>query len=174
MTNGDDNAAPEPQQEYSPELFPEPAEKSALPKALLGAFLLAAVVIGGLVLMTRDSRPVVAPPPTGQALAYLRDQISVADLHLSTAPNFLGQDVVYLDGSITNHGSQRVTRLRIRLYFYDYASQPVLQEEQDIVRSDSPPLAPGESREFQLRSDSVPDGWNMQLPQFQIVSLQLD
>ena len=60
----------------------------------------------------------------------------------------------------------------MRLFFYDTMSQVAFQEEQDIIRSDSAPLAAGETRDFQLRFDRLPAPWNYQPPQFQLVALE--
>jgi len=100
-------------------------------------------------------------------------QVQITDLHLSAEENFLGQQVVYLDGKMTNRGSQLIRQLQVRLYFHDTLNQVVLRDEQEVLGARSEPLKPGQTREFQIRFDQIPDTWNRQVPQFEIVSLQV-
>ncbi len=109
---------------------------------------------------------------SGEDLAYA-SQVQISDLHLSAEENFLGQQVVYLDGKITNRGSQVVRQLRIRLFFRDTLNQVVLREEQEILGRRSESLGPGQTHSFQIRFDRIPDSWNREVPQFEIVSLQV-
>ena len=119
------------------------------------------------------------PPATGlhgaaasaEALAYL-SQIELTDFHMSHADNMIGSNLIYLDGKVANQGAKTVRRLRVRLYFYDTLNQLALREEQDIVREGSPPLAPREARDFQLRFDRLPASWNYQPPQFLLVAIE--
>jgi hypothetical protein len=92
---------------------------------------------------------------------------------MSAEENMLGHDLVAVDAKITNTGDRVVTTLRLRLYFYDYAGKLALRDEQDVITPSSPPLYAGETRDFQLRFDTLPSNWNVQPPQFQLVSLQL-
>lgn len=165
--------AEEPVSSTSPEPAEQADERPLLPVPVLAAAIFAAAALAGLFWLTR--RPAAPPPspPSQEALAYL-SQLGVSELHLSAEGNFLGQDVVYVDGKITNGGSKTVRRLRVRLHFYDTMSQVILREEQDIIRPAMTPLQPGETHAFQLRFDRLPPAWNVQLPQFQLVSLQLE
>lgn len=112
----------------------------------------------------------LAPPPSQEDMAYV-GQLQLSDLHLSAEKNFLGQQVVYLDGKITNRGNKTVRQLKVRLFFRDYYSQVILQEDQPVLGETSAPFAPSQTRDFQLRFDRIPDSWNQQIPQFQLVSI---
>lgn len=132
-------------------------------------FLLIAAVVGYLA--TRPGPP-PPPKPTQEAYDYLA-KLNITDIHMSAEENMLGHDVVMVDAKITNTGDQVVTMLRLRLYFYDYGGKLVLREEQDVITPNMLPLYAGETREFQLRFDTLPPTWNVQPPQFQLVSLLL-
>ena len=94
-------------------------------------------------------------------------------MHLTAEENFLGQAVVYLDGKLTNRGDKILRGLKLRLFFRDYMNQVVLREDHVVLETKAAPIAPGEAREFQLRFDRLPDSWSRQVPQFQLVSIQI-
>ena len=142
---------------------------------LLGIAVGLLVVLGVLsAVFFLGSRPDAppAPPPSPEDAAYVR-QLQLSDLHLSAEKNFLGQQIVYLDGKIANQGNKTLRHLKLRLFFRDYYNKVVLQEEQPLLAETATPLGAGQTRDFQLRFDSLPDAWNRQIPQFQIVSLQI-
>ena len=49
----------------------------------------------------------------------------------------------------------------------------ILQQDRPIIQA-AAPLAPGETREFRLYFDSIPDSWNRQVPQFQLVAMEFE
>ena len=134
-------------------------------------FLAEGVWLGLLFLISCQKAPEVRTVSGGDP-AYA-SQVQITDLHLSAEENFLGQQVVYLDGKIGNRGFQLIRQLRIRLFFRDTLNQVVLRDEQEILGGRSEPLRPGQTRSFQIRFDRIPDSWNLQVPQFEIVSLQV-
>ena len=147
--------------------------KTAIPIPVLAGVIFLAVVLAVLFLLSgRQQAPEPPQPLTEDALAYSA-QVLLTDLRMSAEANFLGQEVVYLDGKVTNHGSKTVRQLVVRLFFYDVLSQVVLKEDHEVLRSTSAPLAPGEARDFQLRMDRLPLSWNRGAPQWQLISLEI-
>ncbi|MBI3894531.1 MAG: hypothetical protein HY313_01235 [Acidobacteria bacterium] len=131
------------------------------------------VVIGAtsaILFLSSPPESAPAPLPSQEDIAYA-GQLQLSELHLSAEKNFLGQQVVYLDGKIANRGNKTVRQLKVRLFFRDYYSQVILQEDQPMLAETAPPLAPGQTHNFQLRFDSIADSWNRQIPQFQLVSI---
>ena len=148
-------------------------EKRSLPAGVIAALAFGAVVLVGLYLLIgRQSGSGEQSGPSPEAVAYAA-QLSVAELRMSAEENFLGQQVVYLNGKLTNRGNKTIRQLKVRLYFQDTLNQVVLREDQEVVKARSAPLAPGEVREFRLLFDRIPDSWNRQVPQFQLVALEL-
>jgi hypothetical protein len=151
-------------------------EKPGLPVGVIAGAVFCAVVLAGLFLLSRmQSQPDGPPPITPELEAYL-PHLAVGELRMSAEENFLGQQVVYLDGQIANRGDRIVRQLTVRVYFRDSLNQVVLREDRDVIRTGQPgvtPLASGETREFRLLFDRIPDSWNRQLPQFQLVSMEL-
>jgi hypothetical protein len=149
-------------------------ERKAIPSVpLLAGGLFGAVVLAALFWVARRPPPPPPPEPSQESLEYLSN-VTISDFHLSIADNMVGSVILYLDGYVNNKGDRAVRYLRVRLYFYDTLSQLILRPERDIVTLDGPALAPGETREFQLRFDRPPASWNLQPPQFQLVSLEIE
>ena len=148
-------------------------EKRTLPVGVITALAFGAVVLVGLYLLVgRQSGSGEQSEPSAEAAAYA-EQLSVGELRMSAEENFLGQQVVYLNGKLTNRGNKTIRQLKVRLYFRDTLNQVVLREDQEVIRARSAPLVPGEAREFRLLFDRIPDSWNRQVPQFQLVALEL-
>jgi hypothetical protein len=112
-----------------------------------------------------------ADRPSAESLAYL-SQIQLTDFHMSHADNIVGANLIYLDGKVANNGTKTIGRLQVWLYFHDAMNQVVLRDAEDIIRPSAAPLAPGETRDFQLRFDRVPSSWNYQPPDFTLAALE--
>ena len=151
----------------------QPEAKSFLPVPVLAGGIFLLVVFGAIFWLVRRPQPPPPPPPSAESLAYL-PQITISEFHLSSADNMVGSVIIYLDGKVTNGGNKAVRRLRVRLFFYDTLNQVILREERDIVSISSAALAAGETRDFQLRFNRPPSSWNVQPPQFQLVSLDIE
>ena len=151
-------------------------EPKEFPVALAAGAAFLAIALGVMAFIATRPGPPPPPPPSQEAYDYL-GKLTISDIQLSAAENMLGHEMVYVDAKVQNNGDKTVTTLWLRLYFYDYSSKLLLREEQDVIQAtsppSSPPLAPGETRDFQLRFDTLPPTWNKQPPQFQLVSLQL-
>jgi hypothetical protein len=146
--------------------------KRFLPFAALAKSTLAAAALAVLLLLCSCKRTTAVGAAPLEDLSYA-SQVTFSDLHLSAAENFLGQQVVYLDGEITNRGSKAVRQLKVRMFFHDLMNQVVLREEQELWGERSDHLGAGQARSFQVRFDQVPDAWNRQVPELQIVHLQV-
>ena len=104
----------------------------------------------------------------GQVSAYA-ERIEIADLALSRWQNFLGQEVIYLDATLTNHGDRTLRALELTIEFRDVLNQVVLRETLRPVggvptAQSTPPLPPGQTRDFRASFDSLPKDWNRPPP----------
>ncbi|MGH9786707.1 MAG: DUF2393 family protein [Terriglobia bacterium] len=152
-------------------------ERPGLPVGVIAGAVFCAVVLAGLFLLIRMQSDPPGPPPIAPEVEAYLPHLAVGELRLSAEENFLGQQVVYLDGQIANRGDRIVRQLSVRVYFRDSLNQIILRDDRDVVRTERPgaaPLAPGEMREFRLLFDHIPESWNRQLPQFQLVSMELE
>lgn len=149
-------------------------ENASGPPLILWIAIGMVVVIGAVsAFLFLGSKPeaVLLPPPTQEDIAY-GEQLQLSELHLSAEENFLNQQITYLDGQITNKGQKTVQQLTMRLLFRDYYGQVILQQDQPILPESSEPLIPGQTRQFQLRFDYIPQTWNRQIPEFTLLSIR--
>jgi len=100
---------------------------------------------------------------------------------MSTAANFAGQEVTYVEGKIANNGDKTVSSAILQIVFHDSLGQVVQKETQrlmvittrepyiDTAPLSSAPLKPGQTREFRQTFEHVSSEWNTQLPEITVV-----
>ena len=101
------------------------------------------------------------------------NKITVKDIALSRAENFLHQEVTILSGTIVNGGSETVVALDLTIQFSDQMDQVALRETRGVLGSPAVPLGPGQERKFDISFDGVPSSWNMQQPSLRVAHLLL-
>jgi hypothetical protein len=129
------------------------------------AVVAALLVLGGLgfFLLTRAGAP--EPPKmelTQEAEDYLQ-HLKLANVEMSAAENYFGGMVVEIVGDITNQGDRALRQVDVNCVFLDPYGQPLRREPVSIVRAKDG-LEPGETRRFRLPFDSLPEGWNQDVP----------
>jgi hypothetical protein len=108
--------------------------------------------------------------------------LSISGLVMSTAANFAGQEVTYIEGKITNSGSKTVTNALMQIVFKDVLGQVAQKEPAqrvmvittrepyiDTTPLNNSPLRPGQTREFRQTFEHLSADWNRQLPEVSIV-----
>ncbi|MGO8984405.1 MAG: DUF2393 family protein [Terriglobales bacterium] len=153
----------------------EPQESTLRP--ILIGIVIVGIVVGVLLLILRSEQPKPAAPPA--YAAYLK----FSDLKTSAAQNFVGATVNYLDGSITNTGTQTVTHAVVQVTFKDEMGQTTQREELPlhVLRTGGPydeavdlsqsPLAPGQSKPFRLTFENISAQWNHAYPDLQMTQV---
>lgn len=123
--------------------------------------------------------PAQLPPLTPETEAYI-PRIEISGLQLSRWQNFLGQQVTYLDITVTNHGDRRIAALELTVEFLDPYQAVVLRETVRAVGAarrlpGSPPgpLAPGGVRSLRAGFEHIPADWNGLPPQVRVSGLLL-
>jgi hypothetical protein len=133
--------------------------------------IVAAVVlatIGGWVFITSRPREAPQPPPiTEEAKAYVKN-LKLSGVDMKATANYAGATVVEITGKITNAGNRSLNRVELNCVFYDSAGLVVLRERVPIVRA---AIQPGETREFRLPFEGIPQSWNQSLPQLVIAHI---
>jgi hypothetical protein len=150
----------------------EQAESSLRP--VLVGIAVVAVIVGILALILRSEQKTPAEPSPYAA------NLKFSDLKASAAQNFAGATVSYLDGVITNTGSQTVIHATVQVTFKDDMGQTSQREELPIhvLRIGGPydeavdlnlsPLAPGQSKPFRLTFENISNQWNHAYPDMQV------
>ena len=110
-------------------------------------------------------------------------KLNISDLHMSTAENFAGSSVTYIEGKITNTGDKKVTGARAELVFKNSLGQTAQQEFLPVMvvlpnipyvdygSMDHAALAPGQTRDCRLTLEHVTADWDRQLPQVRVVTV---
>jgi hypothetical protein len=132
--------------------------------AMVGAAGALAVALGVYVVVARRgaARP-SRPVPTDEQRAYLT-HIVVTDARMSAAENFAGSSMTYLKARVTNRGAKLVRGLEIQMEFHDTLEQVVLRDQAHPISPRTPPLKPGETRDFQVSFEHMPADWNRTPP----------
>ena len=144
------------------------------------ALLLAAV---GAALLLSSRNPAPAPATGLTPLHPYAAQLRLTELKMSTAQNFVGATVTYLEGKVANQGGQAVSGATVESVFRNSLGELVQKEAQplmyiharkpytDVSDLRSNPLKPGETREFRLTFDHISADWNRELPELRITAV---
>src|SRR5579863_256496 len=140
-----------------------------LPKV---AGIAAILAVAGVVVFLL--RPLPHPPVPANPYAA---QLKISDLAMSTAQNFVGAKVTYIDGTLTNPGNKVVTHAVVHVTFRDSLGEVAQIEDVPvkILQTSGPypdtldlaasPLAPGHSQVFRLIFEHVSAQWNQAYPE---------
>ena len=167
--------------------FLSPNKKSSEPRSFTPWIIAGIVVllVLGFFLIRGHRGP--APNPGGAGLAPpdpYAASLPISDLKMSEASSVAGGKATYVDGMITNRGSQTVSGITVQAGFSDFTKQLVQKETMplNLIRTHQPyidtepvsaaPIAPGESREFRLIFDHVADGWNQYYPEIRVIEVK--
>lgn len=104
--------------------------------------------------------------------AYLAE-IKFENLNLSAFENMLHQQVTYLTGNISNTGARTVQAAEVTIEFYDQDNRVALRDTRRIIGNNTQPLESGETRDFQIGFEAIPDRWNHKFPAIRITGLDL-
>ncbi len=143
-----------------------------LPQVVLIALVLAgAGVVAYLELAPR--KPAAEAPLTPEARAYIGN-LKLSDVAMKAALNFVSQKVVEIEGNITNAGDRNLDTVELICVFQDYRGQVNLRQRVPIVSPQMGGLKPGETKNFRLPFDNVPESWNQSMPQLVIAAVKFN
>ena len=74
-------------------------------------------------------------PASDEAKAYLPN-LALSDVEMKAAENFMKQQVVEIDGKISNHGPRAIRSVDVYCIFYSVDGKEVHRERVPIVRSE--------------------------------------
>ncbi len=143
-----------------------------IPVALIIILLVALAGGAAFWYLERQARTMQPPQTvlTPEAKAYVRN-LKLSDVGMTGTDTYLRQTLVEITGKISNTGARRLRSVEINCVFYDPYGQVVLRERAAIVRSRSGGLSPGDTKDFRLAFDTIPESWNQTLPQLVIAQI---
>jgi hypothetical protein len=126
----------------------------------------------GFWLLDRASKQPPPPPPalTSEAKAYVRN-LKLSEVDMSAREDYFRQKVVEITGKIQNAGDRGLRVVEINCVFYDPYGQVVLRQRTPIVTRKAGGLAAGETKQFRLPFDNLPESWNNVMPQMVIANI---
>ena len=148
----------------------------------MGVALILAAVASAFLLSSRAPAP-ASPAADVAPLHPYAAQMRLTELQMSTAQNFVGATVTYLEGKVSNSGDKAVSGATVESIFRNSLGEMVQKESQPLmyIHSRKPytdtsdlhanPLKPGETREFRLTFDHVSADWNRELPELRITAV---
>lgn len=154
-------------------MIPSTEKSSRSVRAAPIAILAVVVAVGGGAFWYLEKHAgETAPEPvlTPEAKAYTRN-LKLSDVEMKATENALRQMLVEIEGSVTNAGDRPVRHVELTCVFYDPYGQVILRERVPIVRGRDGVLGPGETRQFRLPFDAIPDDWNQTMPQLVIAQV---
>ena len=159
--------------------------RSVFPWVIAGVVI--ALIVIAFVLMGRGPAVSNQPNPGGSALApvdaYAKD-LSTTNIRMSESSSLSGAKQTYIDGNITNNGTQTLTGITVQVVFMDFTGQIGQKNtmQMELIRTHEPyidvepvsaaPIAPGQTREFRLIFDHVTDQWNQQYPEIRVIAVE--
>lgn len=152
---------------------PAPRKKAQIPPLAIVLGLL--VVLGGagfVFLNHKASQPPPPPPPlTQEARAYVHN-LKLSNVQMNAHTSYLNQQVVEITGNVGNTGDRKLALVEINCVFYDGYGQLVLRERVPVISRKMGGLAPGETKQFRLPFDNIPESWNQVMPTMVIAQVQ--
>jgi hypothetical protein len=149
-------------------------------RPLLIAGIILVVVVAAIWALSRGRRPAPAPSAETPYAASLQ----AGELRLSTAQNFVGAQVTYLEGTIANAGDKTVVATDVQAIFRNTLGEVVDQQTQplrvavaplghpDYVALATAPLAPNQVAHFRLTFEHISADWNRGYPELKFVGVQ--
>jgi len=144
--------------------------------------LVAVVVAVGAILLFLRPKGQLATQPNPYA-----EKLTLSDIKLSAAENYMGGTVTYLDFNITNAGDRALVGADVKAQFKDSMGQivqketiplHVLVENQlagypDLVDLSRAPIGPGQTKTVRITLEHISDEWDRSYPQMELVNLKL-
>jgi len=137
---------------------------------IIGAVTLVLLIGGYLYLNTERSTDETEEQASAEAKAYLSN-LQLSDVKMQAAENFMQQQVVEVDGKITNKGPRALKLIDVYCLFYSVDGHMIHRERVPVVRATGKPLAPNETRNFRLPFDALPDNWNQAMPHLVVAQI---
>ncbi|MEO8737175.1 MAG: DUF2393 family protein [Edaphobacter sp.] len=150
--------------------------------AWVAAAVVVLIVLGGLILAGRGKRG-TAPSNSVQPLAAYAGTLPLSQLAMSESTSIAGGKSTFVDGHIKNTGSATVSGITVQVLFgslegtapeIDTLPLTLIRTRQPYIDTQSvsaSPLKPGDEREFRLIFESIPQNWNMEMPEVRVVGV---
>ena len=101
-----------------------------------------------------------------------RTQLVLSNLGLAKGENFLGNNIFYVEGIISNNGTQIIKRIDLTFLFKNSSNQIVFQETRKALQyRGEKGIQPKNQANFQVAFENLPEDWNYLIPKVQIARI---
>lgn len=147
------------------------------------AALVVILVVVGMVMASRGKGK-ATPTNSVQPLASYAGKLPLSQLAMSESTSISGGKSTFVDGHIKNIGSATITGITVQVLFGNAeGSSPTIDTMPlTLIRTRQPyidtqsvrssPLKPGDERDFRLIFESIPQDWNMEMPEVRVVGVE--
>jgi hypothetical protein len=146
--------------------LPAAPKKIPLAAVVIGAITVAVLILG-LIYLNRPAPRTIDSGPSAEAKAYLPN-LQLSDVTMQASENLMKQQVVEIQGQITNKGPRTIRRIDVECIFPGLSEPVVHRERVPIVTTE---LAPNQTKRFRLPFDDLPDTWNQAMPRLVIAQI---
>jgi len=146
------------------------------------AAIVLAIAAGVFLIYEHGKHTPTVTPSSAPTDPYAANLV-ISRLAMSEAGNLAGGKSTYLDGQIANSGSKTVSAITVQVLFHDPAHEVAWNQTQPLmlIRTRDPyidvqpvsaaPLKPGDTRDFRLIFDNVPEDWDGAYPEIRIIKV---
>jgi hypothetical protein len=110
------------------------------------------------------------PVLTPEAKAYVK-YLPLGGVEMKARESYSKQTLVEITGKISNTGNRNLKLVEVNCIFYDPYGQLVLRDRVPIVREKTGGLKAGQTNDFRLAFDTIPESWNQAMPQLVIAQI---
>jgi hypothetical protein len=147
------------------------------------AALAVVLVVVGMVMASRGKGR-ATPENSVLHLSSYAGSLPISQLAMSESTSLSGGKSTFVDGHIKNTGTETITGITVQVLFGNLeGSAPTIDTlPLTLIRTRQPyidtqsvasaPLKPGDERDFRLIFESIPENWNMQMPEVRIVGVE--
>ena len=121
--------------------------------------------------LTRSAPQASLIRASAEATSYLPN-LQLSDVTMKAAENLMRQQVVYIDGKISNNGPRSIERIDVFCIFSGVDGREVYRERVPVVQAAKTSFGPHQMRTFELPFDSLPDSWNQAMPKLVIAQIR--
>lgn len=169
-----------------PGIFPPQQPASREPRSLVPwivSGLVIVAIVAAIIIFTRQRAPANPGGANLAPAAPYAASLALSNLQMSQAGSMVGGQNTYLDGQVTNQGSKSVTGITVQVGFWGFTRQLVGKPTMPLalIRTRQPyvdtepvsaaPILPGQTRDFRLIFDSVPQDWNQNYPEIRMIQV---
>ena len=159
---------------------PQQGNRTWVPLAV--GFALVVLAIAAIYSCTRSSRTAGRQSATD----IYAGNVLFTDLKLSRAENFVGAAVTYIEGKVSNTGTQTVIGAQVEIIFRNSLGEVVQKETHPlrvatsqmgqteyVALSPQLTLVPNQTREFRFTFEHISADWNQGYPELRVVQTRL-